>query len=270
MAASAGGANVRLSHACLIGAASEGEALDRAWSMACAAVCSGDRPPCGDCRDCRKARAHIHPDISVIGLLEDDKGRLKKEIGVDQIRRLSADAALLPNEAGRKVYIISPADAMNASAQNAALKLLEEPPENVVFLLCAVNTELLLPTVRSRCTAVNLGGAAGGAEAETEGLAEAYLKAVAAGDRAKLYAWCAANDGMDTRAAADFIDCADGLIADGLCSRGRSRGFSPVGLMGLHALMERCGTYLRANTGVKHIFGLLAVDSMAAAETEGL
>ena len=67
--------------------------------------------------------------------MTDDKGRPKREIMVDQVRAMAADASILPNEAERKVYVIHEAELMNESAQNAALKLLEEPPAWVVFIL---------------------------------------------------------------------------------------------------------------------------------------
>ena len=268
MAVSSSGDANRLSHASLISAPSQEAALRKARELAKAAVCSGDRPPCGVCRDCRKAEQGVHPDIALISRETDDKGKPRKEIVVDQIRRLSADAALLPNEAERKVYIICEADAMNPAAQNAALKLFEEPPRNVIFLLCAVNPELLLPTVRSRCTAISAGGQTQAADPEREKLASEYLRLAASRDRAKLFSWCAGNDGMDTRSAAAFIACVDAAIADALCSRRRIRGLSEAELMGLHRLMERCSAYLRVNTGVKHRFGLLAVGPATAAETE--
>ena len=81
--------------------------------------------------------------------LPDSKGNLKRDITVDQIREISADAYILPNEADRKVYIINEAEKMNLSAQNASLKLLEEPPNGAVLLLCTDNPSALLPTVRS-------------------------------------------------------------------------------------------------------------------------
>lgn len=258
----------RLSHAYLITAPTGEESLRLAETLAAAAVCSDEHPPCGRCRDCRKAAAGIHPDVAVIGRAQDDKGRQKREITVDQVRALTADAPILPNEARRKVYIIDRADTMNIPAQNAALKLLEEPPEWVVFLLCAVNGELLLPTVRSRCVELSHNGQAQPEDQESGKLASAYLKAVAAGDRAGLYAWCAANDGLDPRAAAAFVDCAQAQTADMLCRRREARGLDMARLMALHALLGRCALYLRSNTGVKHIFGLLAVDSIAAEETE--
>lgn len=257
----------RLSHAYLITAGSPQESLEFAGRIAAAAVCTGLKPPCGQCRACRKAAAGIHPDIITIGREEQDKGKLKRDIGVEQIRRLSADAAVLPNEAERKVYIIDQADAMNASAQNAALKLLEEPPRGVMFLLCAVNPALLLPTVRSRCAQISLNGP-GAEDADSGALAQEYLKAVASGDPAKLFSWCARNDKLDTRAAAAFFEAVRQRTADILCARRKNPGLSQKRLTELYALAERCGTYLRVNTGVKHLFGLLAVDSMPEAETE--
>ena len=258
----------RLSHAYLITAASAGTGLETARELAAAAVCSGPRPPCGLCRDCRKLASGVHPDVITVGLETDDKGRQKREIGVEQIRRLIADASVRPNEADRKVYIIDRADLMNGPAQNAALKLLEEPPAGVMFLLCAVNAELLLPTVRSRCAEICLAGQTEGEDEGSGKLADEYLKAVSSMDAAKLFRWCAANDSLDSRAASAFIDCVDARIAELLCARRKSAGLSAKRLLELHALMERCAAYLRANTGVKHIFGLLAVDSIPAAETE--
>lgn len=112
--------------------------------------------------------------------MTDDKGRPKREIMVDQVQRKAADASILPNEAERKVYVIHEAELMNESAQNAALKLLEEPPAWVVFILCTVNSERLLPTVRSRCTEISSGGEKQ-MDAAMKKLASDYLKAVAAG-----------------------------------------------------------------------------------------
>ena len=149
MAESASIQSGRLPHACLVSAASREDALREAKRLAAAAVCSGRGPkPCGACRDCRKALSGVHPDIILVGRLTDDKGKQKAQITVDQIRALSADAVVLPNEAERKVYILDEAETMNAAAQNAALKLLEEPPAGAVFLLCTVNPMLLLPTRR--------------------------------------------------------------------------------------------------------------------------
>ena len=259
-----------ISQSSLIFAASIDDAMETAGSIAAAAVCTGPGPrPCGQCRHCRKVAAGIHPDVITVGRLEDDKGRTKREIGVDQIRSLSADAYIMPNEAQRKVYIIREAETMNIPAQNAALKLLEEPPLGAVFLLCTTNPSQLLPTVRSRCTQINCQGESQERDKELETLAEAYIKAVAAGNRAKLYSWCCANEGMDGRQAAAFADYAMERLGDMLCGRKKDLGLSRRQLMKLYGLLRRCSTYLRLNVGSKHIFGLLAVDSIDSSGNRG-
>ncbi len=259
-----------ISQSCLITAASGEEALATALDIAAAALCTGSGSrPCRQCSHCRKVAGGIHPDVITIGRLEDDKGRLKREIGVDQIRALSADAYILPNEAGRKVYIIRDAETMNIPAQNAALKLLEEPPLGAVFLLCTTNPGQLLPTVRSRCTQINCVGEPEAQDKELEALADAYIKAVASGDRAKLYTWCCVNETMDSRRAAAFVDCAMARLGDLLCGRKKNPSLSSRQLMKLYELLGRCAAYLRLNVGSKHIFGLLAVDSIAGGGNRG-
>ena len=137
---------IPLSHAYLItggSGESRGALIQR---LTAAYLCEGDKPPCGGCRACRKASAGIHPDASRTVPAPD-----KREIGVDQIRALRADAYIRPNEGRRKVYVITPADAMNPAAQNALLKVLEEGPGYAAFLLDAARPGKLLDTVCSRC-----------------------------------------------------------------------------------------------------------------------
>ena len=146
----------RIPHACLICAPSGEAALNKAKELAARAVCSGEGPskPCGVCRDCRKVAAGIHPDVITLSRAVDDKGRQKQNITVDQIRALSADAIVLPNEAKRKVYIIDEAETMNPAAQNALLKTLETPPGDAMFILISEASGGLLPTILSRCLTV--------------------------------------------------------------------------------------------------------------------
>ena len=116
--------------------------------LAMAIICSsrdGERP-CMKCKHCDKAIRDIHPDIITVKRLDD-----KREIVVEQIRKLQQDIFIVPNEASHKVYFVLDADSMNRSSQNAFLRILEEPPSYVVFLLCTANPAALLPTVRSRC-----------------------------------------------------------------------------------------------------------------------
>ena len=76
---------------------------------------------------------------------------------VDPIRAARSDMFIRPNEGKRKLYIIPRGQEMNESAQNALLKILEEPPDYGVFLILSTNAERLLPTIRSRCAELQLG-----------------------------------------------------------------------------------------------------------------
>ena len=116
-----------------------------------AAVCIGDNPPCWDCRGCHLAEIGTHPDISVTAP-EDGK----KNITVTQIRALRTEAYVKPHMAARRVFIIDRADSMNEQAQNALLKVLEEPPGNIIFILIAESAAALLDTIISRCTVLSL------------------------------------------------------------------------------------------------------------------
>ena len=151
-----------LSHAYIIsgheGAGKHVLAQLLAAGMLC--VSQGERP-CGQCPHCLKVMKGIHPDVSTVtGPMEG------KPISVDQVRALRSDAYIRPNEGERKVYLLEEADLMNASAQNAMLKLLEEGPPYAAFLLMADNAGGLLQTVRSRCEELALIPAGGADEAE--------------------------------------------------------------------------------------------------------
>ena len=247
-------------HACIISASDREAALGKARELAAAALCITGGAACGMCRSCRKVREDIHPDVIYIRREPDDKGRLRKNIVVDQVRWLVSDALVLPHEAERKVYIIDEADKMNPEAQNAALKLLEEPPEHVRILLCAANPALLLPTVRSRCVEITVAGERGGEEEFTKEALE-YLRAVASGSRKELCAFCFSRElsGAETE---QFLNRALELAADMLSGRREACGMDSRQLLRLCELFRRCIGYTKVNTGAKHIFALLAVDAM--------
>lgn len=118
--------------------------------LAAAALCTGERKPCLSCAHCRKAMGNTHPDLITI----DDPE--KKHVPIDLIRDARADIYIQPNEANRKIYLFPRAQDMRPEAQNALLKILEEPPAYGVFILLTDNAEKLLPTVRSRCTELSL------------------------------------------------------------------------------------------------------------------
>ena len=138
-------------HAILI----EGEAglgkRTLAGYLAAAAACTGDNPPCDNCRSCHLYKVGSHPDISFTR--PEDK---KKSVSVDQIRELRDAAYIKPQLNGRRVMVIEQAHTLNANSQNALLKVLEEPPGATVFILLADNKASLLPTVLSRCVILSL------------------------------------------------------------------------------------------------------------------
>ena len=114
-----------------------------ALNMAQALLCREENGPCGSCGPCRRFLAGSHPDF----LLFNPEG---KDIKVDDVRELRTRSFIKPSEAPHKVFVICAADRMNPPAQNALLKVLEEPASSVFILLCQ-NRESLLQTVRSRC-----------------------------------------------------------------------------------------------------------------------
>ena len=92
-----------IGHAYILSSPSREDALRKAREIAAAAVClAGHDVPCGQCRGCRKASAGVHPDIISVRRQTDKSGNLKRELSVGQIRELSVDAQVLPNEAERK------------------------------------------------------------------------------------------------------------------------------------------------------------------------
>lgn len=154
----------RLPHALLIEGESGTGKHTLSQYIAKAAVCGGENPPCGECRSCHLADVGSHPDISALSPADG-----KKNITVGQIRILRSEAYVKPHMAGKRVFIIDRADTMNEQAQNALLKVLEEPPESVIFILTAQSKSALLDTVISRCTLLSLYPPEGSA-------AEEYIK----------------------------------------------------------------------------------------------
>lgn len=117
--------------------------------------------PCGVCRACRHIARGIHPDVRVISLAgqaveAERKGARNTSITIETVRDLKDEAYQRPNEGRRRVYLIAQAEALNDASVSALLKVLEEPPPHVLFLLVAPHAEAVLPTIRSRCQPVAL------------------------------------------------------------------------------------------------------------------
>ena len=111
-----------------------------------------DGEPCGSCRSCHLLAAGTHPDFQVISFVLNKEGtRLRTEIVIEQIRRLSEQMALTPQYGGAQIAIIAPADAINHAACNALLKTLEEPVPGRYLWLVSAHPARLPATIRSRC-----------------------------------------------------------------------------------------------------------------------
>ena len=111
------------------------------------AVCTNPKAgvACESCSNCKKAQKFIHPDV-----IYPEKTGILQTYSIATVRKIRADAYIAPNEVQNKVYIFSDVDNMGVPAQNALLKVLEEPPKNVIFILTCTNSANILPTIRSR------------------------------------------------------------------------------------------------------------------------
>ena len=107
--------------------------------------------PCGECPSCRKLTSGNHPDL--ITLHPEGKS---KTIGVEQVRTIRAAAYVAPHEAACKVFYIPEAHKLRIEAQNALLKIIEEPPETAYFIFTAPGRGNLLETLCSRLTILPL------------------------------------------------------------------------------------------------------------------
>lgn len=142
----------RIPHAILIDGPKGAGKKTLARIIAAAAVCqSQGELPCGTCRQCSNALNDIHPDITVF------EGSSLRSFGVDLVRKIRADAFVAPNDAARKVYILANIQNMTEQAQNALLKILEEPPSSVLFILTCDSRSHVLETVRSRAQSISVG-----------------------------------------------------------------------------------------------------------------
>jgi len=137
--------NGAFTHALLLEGAKGSGKKTLAKQIACALACQSEIRPCLNCRDCQRILQDKCTDITYIGVPED-----KKTIPVSVIRNIRSDAYIIPGELDFKMYIITEADKMTIEAQNAFLKVLEEPPKYVYFILLCESSALLLPTVKSR------------------------------------------------------------------------------------------------------------------------
>ncbi len=141
----------RLPHALLL----EGEAglgkTHFARLVACATLCTGAQKLCGTCCSCRLILQDSHPDVRVIS-----PDAPEKPYSVSALRELILSCYVLPNDGEKKVYILRNIHEMSEQAQNTLLKIIEEPPAHVIFVLTCQSRARILPTILSRVVTLTL------------------------------------------------------------------------------------------------------------------
>src|SRR3990167_9763831 len=99
--------------------------------------------PCLECESCKAVARGKHPDF-----IEIDAASYT---GVDNVRQIIETSSLLPVMGKKKIFLIDEAHMLSKAAFNAFLKIMEEPPQSVVFILATTDVEKIIDTVRSRC-----------------------------------------------------------------------------------------------------------------------
>lgn len=145
----------RIPHTVILEGDSKEERDSAALLLAAGAVCTGSEKPCLRCTPCRKVLDGSHPDVIVPMPSKTSK------TGIISIRDLRRDylsqASIKPNEAPLKIYIFYDADRLlREDSQNTLLKIIEEPPQDILFIFTVEKAKLLLPTVRSRAHLIAL------------------------------------------------------------------------------------------------------------------
>ena len=102
-----------------------------------------DGEPCNECEMCTKINEGLAIDVTELDAASNN--------GVDKIRDIIDDVKYPPQEARYKVYIMDEVHMLSAGAVNAFLKTLEEPPNNVIFILATTDPQKLPITILSRC-----------------------------------------------------------------------------------------------------------------------
>ncbi|BAV58901.1 DNA polymerase III subunit delta' [Candidatus Endomicrobiellum trichonymphae] len=114
-----------------------------------------DAGTCGKCISCKKIEKNIHPDLHFIDFarqaeLEEECLEKQRTLKIETIRYMQKEVATKIHEGKWKIFIIEPAERMNAAAANSLLKTLEEPPENTIIILIAKHKETIPQTILSR------------------------------------------------------------------------------------------------------------------------
>lgn len=145
----------RIPHTVIIQGDSKEERDSAALLLAAGAVCREDAPPCLRCTACRKICEGTHPDLMTA---VPSKGSKTGILSLKDLRDgYLSTASIKPNEAPLRLYLFPDADKLlREDSQNTLLKIIEEPPQDILFIFTVEKAELLLPTVRSRAHLIAL------------------------------------------------------------------------------------------------------------------
>ena len=252
-------AHDRLAHALLL--CGGAERLIAARYAAAAMECTApEGKPCLRCEACRKVRGALHPDIVTVCDPEH------RELSVDVVRAVRADAFVTPNEGARKVFIFEDASLLNTKDQNTLLKVVEEGPPYAAFLFCAEQSGVLLPTLRSRCTELRFPEGDAASESD-DGRAEALTRALLGCDRAEgVAALFRLEQGKPERdALAQLFSAVRVRIAGELTARYTAPASAGarqerVRLLRMTELLEKYRRLCTNNVGVGPLLGGLAAE----------
>ena len=234
-----------LSHALIF--SGSGDRVSAARYAAAAMECTAESKPCLACPACRKVMQDIHPDVTFVRDAEH------KELSIDTVRAMRADAFIRPNEGARKVYIFEDCTILTEKDQNVLLKLVEEGPAYAAFFFCAENPAVLLQTIRSRCVEVKLSptveeGAAFLAKLETQKVTRDDLSSLFEGTRLLLSSALLGQYGVS-------VPERDLRIARSLASR-----LTKAKLLGTIDLLQDYRNKCTYNVGVGPTLGGFAVE----------
>lgn len=146
-----------LPHAFLIGGPAGSGKSTLATEIAAAMNCERKSEaegllPCGECNCCKRIYSGSFPDVKILAKKKD-----KATLGVEAVKDFRDDMFLSSTESDYKIYIIDDAEAMTPEAQNALLKVLEEPPRSVIIILLAKECDRILTTIKSRAQYIAMG-----------------------------------------------------------------------------------------------------------------
>ena len=147
--------SARIPHTVIIEGDDKDERDSAAMLLAAGALCEAEERPCLRCNACRKALEGHHPDFFIPEPSKNLKSGILslKDLRDDYLAQMSVK----PNEADIKVYLFTDADKLlREDSQNALLKTIEEPPQNLLFIFTVENAKSMLLTVRSRARIISL------------------------------------------------------------------------------------------------------------------